>query len=320
MNNQPTIAVVGSGAIGAYYGARLFHGGFDVHLLFNRDYETVRRSGLIVRSFEGDFSIPAQQIRAYNDVRGMPPADIVLIAVKATSNHLFPKLIPPLLKDDTALVTLQNGIGNEEELASLFGAQRVIGAMAFICNNRVAPGVIEHQKEGWLRIGELTGKPTDRTHSICRMFERSGVECRAIDVLAHGRWEKLIWNVPFNGLGALLDKSTIELLDDPQTHAQVVAMMREVIDVARALGLHYPDDFIEKKLSFTRPMGAYLTSMQLDRRAGRPMEVDAIIGRVVSVAEALEVSVHSIRGLYRSMQQLNLDRAAAPKHKQEPQR
>src|SRR5204863_5508354 len=120
-------------------------------------------------------------LHAYDHVAKMPKADLVIVALKATSNHLFNELIPPLLQDDTAILTMQNGLGNEEDLAELFGARRVLGAMAFVCNNRVAPGVIRHQSEGWIRLAEFDRPPGPRVRRIGEMFTDSGVECTVVD-------------------------------------------------------------------------------------------------------------------------------------------
>src|SRR5438552_4896046 len=188
---HPVIAVIGAGAVGGYYGAMLVRRGLDVHFLFRADYQIVREGGLKIQSYEGDFEIPPSKLKAYDDPAKMPKADVGIVALKSTANHLFKPLITPLLKDNAAIVTMQNGLGNEEDLAALFGGERVLGAMAFVCNNKLAPGVIRHSSEGWVRLGEFGRKPLPRTHQICKMFQDSGVECKVIENLLHGRWEKI---------------------------------------------------------------------------------------------------------------------------------
>src|SRR4051794_3204865 len=111
------IAILGAGAIGSYYGGRLAQHGCDVNFLLRSDYEHVRANGLTVRSIDGDFHLPAERLRVYNDPATLPPADLVIVTLKSTENHQFPRLIPPLLRDETAILTLQNGLGNEDELA-----------------------------------------------------------------------------------------------------------------------------------------------------------------------------------------------------------
>jgi 2-dehydropantoate 2-reductase len=199
---------------------------------------------------------------------------------------------------------MQNGLGNEEDLAALFGAQRVMGAMAFVCNTRVGPGIIRHASEGWVRLGEFEGPSESRTHQLCRMFQESGVECKVIDNLLHGRWEKIFWNIPFNGLGAIMDLSTDRLLATPQGTELVTALMKEAMSVAARLDLVFPEDFIEKKLEMTRRMGVFKTSMQVDREEGRPLETQAIVGRPLRVAQELVMHVPLMVMVYRLLKLL----------------
>jgi 2-dehydropantoate 2-reductase len=296
---RPRIAVIGAGAVGAYYGAMLANSGQDVHFLMRADYEAVRAQGLMVRSYKGDFRLPAEQLHVYTRPEQMPRADLVMIALKATSNHLFKELITPLLTEDTALLTMQNGLGNEEALAELFGTERVLGGIAFVCNHRESPGVICHTGAGWVRLGELSGPPIQRTRQICQMFLEGGVECAVIDNLMHGRWEKIFWNIPFNGLGTIMGLTTDRLLATAEGVKLVRQLMEEGLSIARRLNLHWPEDFIEKKIAMTRKMGAYKTSMHIDRENGRPLEIEAIVGRPLRVAGELGVKVPNVEMLHR---------------------
>src|SRR5690554_2094210 len=141
---RPVIAVIGAGAIGAYYGGRLAHAGHAVHFLLRSDYEHVRAHGWTIRSCDGDFTLPAERLHVYHDPADMPRADLVLITLKTTANDQLPALVRPLLKEQTLLLTLQNGLGGDELLAETFGPQRVLGGLAFICANRGQPGEILH--------------------------------------------------------------------------------------------------------------------------------------------------------------------------------
>ena len=135
------IAVVGCGAVGSYYGAKLAHAGHDVHFLLRSDYEVVRQEGVLIRSPEGDFHVRPQGARDPGEI-GL--CELVLIGLKTTANDQFAKLLPPLVGPGTAVLTLQNGLGNEDQLARLFPAEQIMGGLCFVCLNRVAPGVIQH--------------------------------------------------------------------------------------------------------------------------------------------------------------------------------
>ena len=157
MLDHPTICIVGAGALGGYYGARLAQHGNNVHFLLRGDYDAVRKNGWSIKSYQGDFSLAPGSLGVWNDAAKMPKADLVLVTLKTTTNDQFEPLITPLIKDDTAILTLQNGLGNEERLAALFGKEHVLGGIAFTCINRVAPGEIDHSAAGWIRLGEFGG-------------------------------------------------------------------------------------------------------------------------------------------------------------------
>lgn len=293
--DRPSIAIVGAGAIGAYYGGRLAQHGHDVHFLLRSDYEHVRRHGWKIRSCAGDFEIPAERLKVYRDPAEMPAVDLVIVTLKTTANDQLERLVRPLVKDSTVLLTLQNGLGNEEVLATHFGGERVLGGLAFICTNRLEPGLVSHTAHGLIRLGEHTQHRRDRSEAIARMFNEAGVPCQVLDDLRQGRWEKLVWNVPFNGLGAALDLTTDRLINNPRGVKLVSQLMAEVIATAQAIGLPLPPKMIAEQIEKTREMAAYVTSMQLDRREGRPLEIDAILTRPIAIAEEAGVEVPRMR-------------------------
>lgn len=306
LTSHPTIAIVGVGAVGGYYGAKLIQAGHDVHLLLRGDYDGVRAGGIVVRSdVESGFSLPPERLRVYRDPREMPRPDLVLIALKATGNSAFDALVRPLLTDATVVMTLQNGLGNEDQLADLFGDDRVVGGMAFVCIHRLSAGVIHHIDHGFIKIGEYArpGAPpvgvSRRVEQIAGIFRSSGVRCDVLDDLRRGRWEKLVWNVPFNGLGAVLDLATDRLLNAEPGMDLVRALMREVVAIAAADGVALPPEVIERQITHTQTMGAYQSSMQVDRRAGRALEVEAILGEPLRRARSLNVATPCLEVLYR---------------------
>ena len=296
---SPGIAIVGAGAVGGYYGARLAQHGHDVHFLLRSDYHSVKQSGWAVQSIAGDFRLAQNQTHVYDDPHKMPPADLVIVTLKTTSNDQYEPLIRPLLKESTAILTLQNGLGNEDRLATLFGAERVLGGMAFVCINRTGPGQIHHIDHGMIRLGEYRGGPTLRAGAVAKMFSESKVHCEVIENLMAGRWGKLVWNVPFNGLGAVLDLTTDQLLARADGVQLVSALMNEIVAGARGLGYELPDDIVEVNLARTRTMGAYQSSMQIDRRGGRALEIESILGEPLRQARKAGVATPALEVLYQ---------------------
>jgi 2-dehydropantoate 2-reductase len=295
---NPVIAVIGAGAVGGYYGARLAQHGFSVHLLSRTDGGAIGKSGMRIGSRDGDFSLSPEQIHGHQDSASMPPADLILVTLKTTANDQFEKLIRPILKKDSIILTLQNGLGNEQRLAELFGAERVLGGMAFVCINRTGPGEILHTDHGMIQLGEFTGQRSERAEKIAAIFSKSQVPCRVAENLMKGRWEKLVWNVPFNGLGALLDLSTDQLIGSAVGLGLVRQLMWEVLNIAAALGFEFPNELIEQKIEYTRSMGTYKSSTQIDRQKKRPLELEAIWGEPFRVGQRNGVSTSLLKTLY----------------------
>ncbi len=187
------IAIVGSGAIGSYYGAKLAYSGSDVHFLMRGDLSEVRRAGLCIRGAGENFRLA--EVNCYSSTKEIGPCDLVLIAVKATSNPDLVDLVPPLLHSRTMLLTMQNGLGNEEFLAEYFGTERVLGAICFICLSRTSRTEVERYDYGHIVIGEYGRAPQSRTHAVAAEFTRGGVQCTVVENLALERWRKLVWNV-----------------------------------------------------------------------------------------------------------------------------
>src|SRR5207253_6179337 len=183
------IGIVGSGAIGSYYGAKLAHAGSDVHFLMRGDLDDVRNNGIFVRGEGENFRVA--KIRCYNSTKEIGPCDLVIIAVKTTSNSDLIDLVPPLLHERTMLLTLQNGLGNDEFLAKHFGAERVLGGLCFICLNRISRTEIERYDYGHIILGEFGRASQPRTHKVAAEFKRAGVTCSVTEDIALERWRKL---------------------------------------------------------------------------------------------------------------------------------
>jgi 2-dehydropantoate 2-reductase len=304
------IAVVGSGAVGCYYGGKLAQFGRDVHFLMRSDYEHVKKRGLRILSKQGNVHLP--KVNAHSTPESIGPCDLVLIALKSTANAALDSLIPPLLRPDgsTLLMTLQNGLGNEEYLAERFGADRVLGGLCFVCLNRTAPGVIEHFSHGRIEMGEFYGLPLPRTWEIQGEFKRCGVVCSVLPDLGLARWRKLVWNVPFNGLsitGGGIDVA--QILADEDLLYLTRALMGEVIGIARKLGHDIPESFAEKNIENTKSMGPYRPSSLIDFEAGREVEVEAIWGEPCRRGFNAGAEIGRLETLYRLIRRLTRMRA-----------
>ncbi|HSM91590.1 MAG TPA: 2-dehydropantoate 2-reductase [Anaeromyxobacteraceae bacterium] len=292
------IAVIGSGALGLYYGAKLQRAGNDVRFLLRRDFDAIRAGGLKVTSPDGDFHLP--EVRGFRRPEEMGEVDLVLVGLKTFDNDRLVELCRPLVRGSAAVLTLQNGLGNEELLAGAFGAERVMGGVAFLGANRGEPGVVHHLGRGQIRLGELRGGVTERARAVAAVFAAAGVRCEPVAELLRARWDKLVWNIPFNGLCALTGQTTDRLMVHPPTRAEVVAMMREVIAGANAQGFQEPidpDACVAAMIEQTEGLGAYKPSMMIDREQRRRLELGSIYEVPLEKAAARGVELVRVRML-----------------------
>ena len=313
------IAVIGCGALGSYYGARLARDGQEVHFLLRSDYDLVRRRGVTIRSPEGDFNVRPRCAKSPVDIG---PADLVLIGLKTTANDQFATLLPPLVGAHTAVLTLQNGLGNEEALARLFPVEQILGGLCFVCLNRIEPGVIHHIGHGRIVLGEFQRWPEPRTHDIASMIRHSGVPCEVTDNLTRAHWEKLVWNIPFNGLGVASSAgleamqrgevnselprqpclTTDRLLDDPSWSELVRELMLEIVHAANAMGMKVSEHIVEAQIERTRPMGVYRASTLIDFDQGHPLELTSLFLEPLRQAQAAGVATPRLAALCRILQ------------------
>lgn len=291
------IAVVGAGALGLYYGAMLQRAGNEVRFLLRRDYEAVTARGLTVYSPGGDFHL--EQVAGFRSAAEIGTVDLVLVGLKAFANGHFAELIGPLVGAGTQVLTLQNGLGNEEALAALFGPERVLGGVAFLCSNRGEPGVVHHLGAGRIQVGALLPQRQSAAARIAELFSTAGVECTAVPDLKRARWEKLVWNIPFNGSCALTLQPVDLLLANPRSRQVIRDMMLEVIAAANGQGLQstIPDDFAGRMITFSDGMGPYRPSMMIDREEGRPLEIEAIFHRPLEAGRSAGVALPRIATL-----------------------
>jgi 2-dehydropantoate 2-reductase len=299
-----TVAVVGAGAVGSYYGCRIVQAGHEVRFLLRGDYEAVQAKGFQLESIAGDFVI--ERPRVFQNSQEIGPVDLVIVAWKATANSFAQEVISPLLHEETKILTLQNGLGNVEFLASLFGAERLLGGLCFVCINRLAAGKISHSGGGMITVGDVM--ETGILEQLPQLFGKQ-VDLRITDNLAQAQWRKLVWNIPFNGLcvaeGGI---DTQELLSRPGREQEVLALMEEVQAAGQAQGHEIPDHFLEQQIEVTRTMGAYKPSSMLDYVHGHPLEVEAIWGEAVRQAQAKEVAVPRMKALYEKIKGMDRKR------------
>ena len=275
-------AVVGAGAIGGYYGAKLAYSGQEVHFLSHSDYQYVKERGFQVDSCDGSFHLP--QVNVYQHAEDMPQCDVVIVGLKTINNHLLPQLLTPLLHQRTAVVLIQNGIGVEADVQQMFPGVQLIAGLAFICSAKTEPGRVNHQCYGSINLGNYSCRDEALFAQILADFNTAGVTAASVPY-AEARWKKAVWNMPFNGMTVALDTQTDLLLKNPATRALIREQMMEVIGAAQALGVSaLTEEFADKMIAMTDAMTPYSPSMKLDYDFHRPMEIHYLYTRPIELA------------------------------------
>ena len=305
--------VVGCGAVGGLYGARLAAAGHDVTFLVRSGADELRRDGLQVDSVDGDIHLAPGEFGVATVSDDLAPPDVVIIAVKTTSDVD----VGALLTSGTTLAVFQNGLGVEDAADRRSpGAGAVVGGMCFVCSNVIGPGHINHEDYGLVTLAPFRGD-MEAVEALAADLRAAKVEVDVTPDLTTARWRKLLWNVPFSGLTALLGAGTDELLSSPSGRALAVSLMQEVLAAAQASGADLGPEDVDKTVRHTEAMVPYLSSMAHDLAAGRPLEHDMIHGAVVRAAEGQGVSVPRVEALWRALDVLNLrrPRSAATRHR-----
>ncbi len=300
-----SVAVVGAGAIGLYYGIRLALGGAGVRFLMRSDLgEVRRRDSAILRLKEGASEL--KPVQAFGSAAEIGPVDLVVVTLKTTSNGELGSLLPPLIGPETAILTLQNGLGADELLATLFGAERVMGGLAFIACNRTGPGEVTCFHPGSLLVGEFGRPPGERIRGLANQFEQAGVATKVADNLESARWHKLIWNVPFNGLPSVAGGVTTDrICSDPELAAEARALMEEIRGAAGRLGHTISPEFLRRQFAVTPGMGPYRPSSLIDFLEGRSVEVESIWGEPLRRAQAAGAAVPRLSLLHALLKSLD---------------
>ena len=276
--------VVGTGALGGFYGGMLAKSGADVHFLFRSDYEKIQKNGLRVDSVMGDFVIPGAKINAYKSTLEMPECDVVLVCLKTVNNYHLKNLLPPLLHKGTTVIMVQNGLGMEADLAKEFPGQAIAGGMAFICSTKVGDGHIRHADFGELTIGSYTKTDPAILEKVIEDLKNAGLPVKLTNDLNDFRWRKLVWNIPYNGMTVIMNAGTDELMKEPHMRQLINELMLEVIAAGNACGAHIKEEFADKMMDYTDSMRPYKPSMKVDFDAGRMIEIGYIYSNPVKIA------------------------------------
>src|SRR5271154_3409008 len=307
--------IAGAGAIGGYIGACMAQAGFDVTLFARGPHlRAMQEHGVQVKSIEGDFVARPAIAGSFEEIG---PVDVVFLGVKA---HDLPQLAPqlkPVLGPDTTVVSTQNGIpwwyfqgfGGEWEglrlervdpggaISSAIQTRRVVGSIVYFSTEIPEPGVIQHIEGNRISLGEPDGSRSDRCRRIPEALIASGLRCPVTTRLRHEIWVKVLGNASFNPVSALTRATLAQMVRDPGVCSVIRNIMQEVEAVSRKLGMELPVS-IDQRIAGAEKVGEHKTSMLQDLEAGRPMELEALVGAVVEIGERVGLPMSYTRAAY----------------------
>jgi len=319
-------AIVGAGAIGAFLGAMLDRAGEDVTLIARGAHlRAMQQRGVRVRGEIGEFEAHPG---ATDDPATVGEVDVVLLTLKAHSLPAMTPRLAPLIGPQTSVVSAQNGIpwwyfyrhGGPLEgmhlesvdpggvMTQYIDSARVVGCIVYPSTSVIEPGVIEHTEGNRFAIGEPDGSKSDRCRQIADVFIRAGLRCPIRTNIRHDMWVKLMGNVAYNPISALTRATLIEIVQCPETRELAAAIMREAESVAQKLGIEMGVS-IEQRLAGAEKVGHHKTSMLQDIEAGKPTELEAIVGAVVELGEKLGLSLPNTKAVYACVKLLSQTRA-----------
>ena len=297
--------VAGAGAVGAYLGARLARKGQDV-VLFARGphYRAMKENGIRIQAANEEFVVRTDVV---DDLERAGRADVVFLGVKAHSLTDLAGRLRPIIGPTTAFVSMQNGIpwwyfqkhGGELEgtrleridpggaIASVIEADRIVGSIAYFSSEISEPGHVRHIEGNRITLGEPDGSRSDRIRAIAGALSAAGLRAPITARIRHEIWVKLLGNMSLNPLSALTGATLAEMLREPDVSEVVRSMMREAAAVAAGVGIEMPIS-IEQRMAGAAKVGEHKTSMLQDLEAGRPLEIEALVGAVIELGERLE--------------------------------
>jgi 2-dehydropantoate 2-reductase len=296
---------IACGAIGAYCSGRLAQNGAKVAVTVRSSFDEIKTKGFEISSIAGNFHFMPEQVlsssKEYTD-----NADYIFITSKVLPNSNTVDLLEGVVKENTVIVLIQNGLSIEEKIAQTYPNNEILSCVAYLGINRSTGNKIIHQGGGQLRIGKFGGGPSLAAQKLCEAFNAAKIEALYTCDIAFERWKKLLWNITFNALsvagGGL---KTSEICDGALLEDLGRYLMAEIINVANSVNVQLSFDMIEEMITFTKNFPPYKTSMLIDYECKRPLEVEAIIGEVVRLGKANNIAVPHLETIYALLTSLN---------------
>ncbi|NOY83410.1 MAG: ketopantoate reductase family protein [Nitrospirae bacterium] len=270
------VLVVGAGAVGGYFGALLIKSGVDLCFLVRENrFQVISENGLKIVSAEGDFVVQPTLLKSLDKIEAV---DLIILAVKCQDlAPLLPQLVP-LVEKGAVILTLQNGVGAEDDILNYYEKPCVLAGVAFITARLNQLGVVEHARRGMITLGELSGEQSPRAEAVHHLLSEAGIHCRLSTDIRRDKWKKLCWNATFNPLSVILDYPISLVLGHTELKEIVRKGIAEIIAVAASEGIFIKQKIIEQTIEASYDLKDYYTSMYEDYRQGKETEVEYLNG------------------------------------------
>ena len=297
------VAVMGAGAVGGYFGARLAASGHEVSFIARgRHLETMRAEGLKVKSVQGDLHIRSLFASEPTEIG---PVDLILFCVKSYSTEEAAKESAPLVGKETIILSLQNGVDNPEKIAALWGKSRTLAGVVYIAAEVLTPGTIGHSAGGRIVLGEPDGGMSEETEAVHRLFAAARVPCAISTEIRKVMWGKLVWNAPFCAIACLTRATAQEIVESELLRKLAIGCMEEVREAARCQEIDLGPEVIEEALKLSRGLGHFKPSMLQDLEAGKPLEYEAFNGVVLNLLRRVGKEAPINQTFYAALQFLD---------------
>jgi len=293
------IVVLGTGAVGGYYGGRLAKAGNDVTFIARgKTLEALQSNGLEIKSYTGNFIIKNPKVTS--DLAAVRNADLILFCVKSYSTSEIAKAIKPVIQDTAIIISMQNGIDNENILAATLGKEKILGSVVYITSCCPEPGLIKHTSSGKMILGELNGELTERLSKLEKLFLSSGIPISSSTNIKKELWKKLMLNMPFNGFTALTKKPLKAYFEIPDSLDCFYKSLKEVQLIAKHEGYNISDEEVDEVFSICKSEQTmnFKSSTLQDLEAGKPLEIDSLQGTVIKIAHKHNLDIPINKLLY----------------------
>jgi 2-dehydropantoate 2-reductase len=276
------VAVMGTGAVGGYFGARLAAASNDVAFIARGPHlAAMRQQGLTLESPQGNLHI--RDALFTDDPSQVGAVDLVLFCVKSYETDATAANLASLIGDRTIILSLQNGVDNADKIAQRWGHQRTLAGVVYIGSQLLQPGKIKHSSGGRIVFGELDGQVHETTQAVERLLSSARISCEVSRAIRNIQWRKLLWNAPFCAISCLTHSNVKEIVESDSLTKLALDCMAEVREAAKAQAIDLDPALFDETLNFSKSLGDFKPSMLQDLEAGKPLEYEAFNGIVVEL-------------------------------------